>query len=399
MSGGQGTRLGYHGPKGMYKIGLLSDKSIFQIHLERLQKVRLLAQSKNNANSNNEKKEIFLPVFIMTSDVNNDIIQDYFKENNYFNYPSNQIFFFEQGLEPCFTLDGKLILESSDLLSVAPDGNGGLYNALRKSGSVDLMLSHGIEHLHIYGIDNILTKSVDPIFLGYCISSGYQIGNKVVQRLNANEKVGVSALRSFTHPVTLQTSLRRLCIVEYSELPPECTGEDKDGKLIYSHANICNHYISLPFLINEVYPVLSSTYHIAKKKIPYYDPESNTTITPQSINGIKLEMFIFDIFSLGNTFGIMSVNRDDEFAPVKNSNDASTDTPNTARQLLSNQSIRWLKNHGVKIEKDENDERNNECEISPLLSYAGEGLEHLRGATLTLPCYLQEFQIIDEVNI
>ena len=255
-------------------------------------------------------------------------------------------------------------------------------------GSVDILLSHGVEHLHIYGIDNILTKSADPIFLGYCISSNYQIGNKVVQRVNANEKVGVSALRSYTHPTTHETYSKRLCIVEYSELPPECTGENQDGQLIYSHANICNHYISLPFLINEVYPVLSSTYHIAKKKIPHYDPESRTTITPQVINGVKLEMFIFDIFSLASSFGIMSVN----------SNEASSDTPNTARELLSNQCIRWLLNQGVKIEKEENDERNNQCEISPLLSYAGEGLEHLRGATLTLPCYLQEFQIVDELN-
>lgn len=131
MSGGQGTRLGYHGPKGMYSIGLLSGKSIFQIHIERLQKVRLLSASRSNTSA-----EVSLPVFIMTSDVNNDIIQNYFRENNYFGYPSSQIYFFEQGLEPCFTPEGKIMLETADQLSLAPDGNGGIYHALRKSGQL-----------------------------------------------------------------------------------------------------------------------------------------------------------------------------------------------------------------------------------------------------------------------
>lgn len=140
MSGGQGTRLGYHGPKGMYSIGLLSGKSIFQIHLERLQKVRLLAASKSSIETCETSVEVSLPVFIMTSDVNNDIIQDYFRENNYFGYPSDQVFFFEQGLEPCFTTDGKIMLEAADLLSLAPDGNGGIYHALRKSGRKYLIL-------------------------------------------------------------------------------------------------------------------------------------------------------------------------------------------------------------------------------------------------------------------
>lgn len=127
MSGGQGTRLGYSGPKGMYSIGLLSGKSIFQLHLERLQKVRLLASSELEPN-------VSLPVFIMTSDVNDEMIQKYFKENNYFGYPANQIFFFEQGLEPCFTPEGRIMLESADSLCLAPDGNGGIYHALKKSG-------------------------------------------------------------------------------------------------------------------------------------------------------------------------------------------------------------------------------------------------------------------------
>jgi UDP-N-acetylglucosamine/UDP-N-acetylgalactosamine diphosphorylase len=138
MSGGQGTRLGYSGPKGMYSIGLLSGKTIFQLHIERLQKVRLLAGSRSS--STTDGANVSLPVFIMTSDVNDEIIQTYFKENNYFGYPADQIFFFEQGLEPCFTPEGKIMLESADSLCLAPDGNGGIYHALKKSGGVPSLI-------------------------------------------------------------------------------------------------------------------------------------------------------------------------------------------------------------------------------------------------------------------
>jgi UDP-N-acetylglucosamine/UDP-N-acetylgalactosamine diphosphorylase len=143
LSGGQGTRLGYSGPKGMYSIGLLSGKSIFQLHIERLQKIRLL--SATHSSSESLSGEVSLPVFIMTSDVNDELIKRYFKENNYFGYPANQIFFFEQGLEPCFSFDGKIMLESADQLSLAPDGNGGIYQAMRKSG-----LSHTHTHTHTH---------------------------------------------------------------------------------------------------------------------------------------------------------------------------------------------------------------------------------------------------------
>lgn len=271
------------------------------------------------------------------------------------------------------------------------------------------MISLGVQHLHVYGIDNILTKSADPAFLGYCISNSLELGNKVVSRLNAGEKVGVTALHSFRHPITGAIEENRLCIVEYSELPPECTGEDESGHLIYSAANICNHYFSLSFLLESVFPSLYSSYHIAHKKIPYYDPTTQSTVTPSQNNGIKLEMFIFDIFSLATKFGVMEVPREDEFAPVKNAPGAASDSPDTARELLSNQCIKWLVSAGAEIvESSPSDidfqgttlqNMRKECEISPLLSYAGEGLDHLRGAKITLPCYLRDFKIAEDLQL
>lgn len=177
MSGGQGTRLGFDGPKGMYDIGLPSKKSIFQIHIEKIIGVRQLAQNRQQKADNVLPS---IPIYIMTSSQNDHIIREYFRVNDYFNYPKDDVVFFAQALQPCLTTDGKIIIESEDTLSMAPDGNGGLYQALQVSGCLTNILERRIKHLHIYGVDNMLTKSVDPAFIGLCIQSHSECGNKVV---------------------------------------------------------------------------------------------------------------------------------------------------------------------------------------------------------------------------
>ena len=206
LSGGQGTRLGFAGPKGMYNMGLISNKTIFQLHVERIAKIRALACSAVDSTVQAPS----IPIYIMTSDLNDTIIRDYFAQEEYFGYPKEDIFFFEQGLEPCITFDGKIIVESTHSLALAPDGNGtylcircfllfccvhsicspllhpflysyvaflhslsvlscvssfttgGIYPALKRSGAIDDMTRRGIQHLHIYGIDNVLTRACDP---------------------------------------------------------------------------------------------------------------------------------------------------------------------------------------------------------------------------------------------
>ena len=382
LSGGQGTRLGHNGPKGMFTLPSpsISKKSIFQIHIERLLSIRRLSQ----ANS--------VPVYIMTSDLNDQIIRDYFKQNNYFNYPEKDVYFFQQGLMPCFDLNGKIIIESPHSLSLAPDGNGGIYEALQHTGAYDDMKSRGVKYIHVYGIDNILTKSLDPLFLGLCISKNIQCGNKVVWRSNKAEKVGLT--------VNINNHMH---ILEYSEMPvniAESENKNIPGELAYGAANICNHFLSMSFLSDVVFPNLSSFYHIALKKIPFYDLQLKLTITPSSINGSKLEMFIFDVFPLADSdkWLVTQVNRDDEFAPIKNANDPSNvvdiaDSPFVATKLISNQAKRWLQQVNAilvysptAITKEE--QECVICEISPLLSYAGEGLEKYANTVINLPCYL-----------
>lgn len=241
LSGGQGTRLGFAGPKGMYNMGLVSGKTIFQLHIERIAKIRSLA----GANTGSFPS---IPIYIMTSDLNDKIIRDYFTQVDFFGYPHEDVYFFEQGLEPCITFDGKVIVESTTSLSLAPDGNGGIYPALKASGAVADMARRGLEHLHIYGIDNVLTKAVDPAFLGVCIDRNVQCGNKVVWRANKAEKVGVSASIN-----------GRMSVLEYSEIPPQLAeAEDATGKLLFGAGNICNHYMTLAFLQEVVLPNMGS---------------------------------------------------------------------------------------------------------------------------------------------
>lgn len=302
MSGGQGTRLGYHGPKGMYNLGMPSQKCIFRLHVEKVLKIRAL-------NKLHDETLPSIPIYVMTSNLNHSVIESYFRENDYFGYPEKDIVFFEQGVEPSFTFDGKIIIESATSLSLAPDGNGGIYRALQYSGCIDDMKRRGVEHLHIYGIDNVLTKSLDPLFLGACIQQQAECGNKVVWRAHKTEKVGVTAELN-----------GRMHVLEYSELPADLAdSEDSStGKLLFGAANICNHYLSVQFLAEKVLPSLSEVYHVAKKKIPFFDPVTGETVTPTEVNGIKMEMFIFDVFPLATKWVVVEGLREDEFAPVKN---------------------------------------------------------------------------------
>lgn len=308
MSGGQGTRLGFKGPKGMYNLNMPSQKTIFQIHIEKILRMKKLFSSSDPNATNGNAFSPSIPIYIMTSNLNHLIIVDFFKDNFYFGYPPQDIVFFEQGVEPSFTHDGKIIIESESTLSLAPDGNGGIYRALLVTGCIDDMILRGVEHLHIYGIDNVLTMAVDPYFIGACIHNQAEVGNKVVWRAGKGEKVGVTAQLD-----------GRMHILEYSEIPQQLAeSSDSNGKLLFGAANICNHYVSVRFLSEVILPNLSSTYHIAKKKIPYMDVDTRHTVDPSSINGLKIEMFIFDVFPLASRWSVVEVAREDEFAPVKN---------------------------------------------------------------------------------
>ncbi len=175
MAGGQGTRLGVQYPKGMYSVNLLSGKSLYQLQAERILRVKELAK-KEFASNNPEPK---IPWYIMTSEHTQESTEEYFKENNYFGLNSDDIVFFEQDMLPCFTLEGKIILDQKHKISRSPDGNGGLYKALHKRKILDDMSKRNIKYVHVYGVDNILIKLADPVFVGFCITKNANCAAKV----------------------------------------------------------------------------------------------------------------------------------------------------------------------------------------------------------------------------
>ena len=271
-------------------------------------------------------------------------------------------------------MDGKVILDAPSHIAVAPDGNGGLYEALRTpiaSGSSRTVLSdlesRGVSYVHAYGVDNCIVRVADPVFFGYCISKQADCAAKVVPKAHAYESVGVIARRG-----------DKFSVVEYSEISKEqAEATDAQGELAFRAANIVNHFYTLDFLKRVKSFEDGLAFHIARKKIPHVDLSSGELVKPSSPNGMKLELFVFDVFPFTERFAVLEVARKEEFSPLKNAPGTGSDDPDTSRRDLLAQHKRYIEAAGAKVAEGV------EIEISPLVSYAGEGLEALKGKTFT----------------
>jgi len=374
LAGGQGTRLGSTNPKGMYNVGLPSQKSLFQIQCERLLRVQALAGSGK------------IPLYVMTSGPTREKTESFFHANNWFGLADGQIKIFDQGTLPCFGFDGKVLLSSKSSIARAPDGNGGIYAALKREGILQHMRQSGVSCCHVYCVDNSLVKVADPTFVGFCSTLNADCGNKSVVKTEPTESVGV----------VVKMGDGKHGVVEYSELSKETSElRDPDGQLTFRAGNICNHFMTLEFL--EKIAHLPLPYHIAKKKIPTVD-QSGESIKPTEPNGIKLEKFIFDVFAFSENFCLFEVDRIDEFSPLKNADSARKDCALSCRWNVMNMNHRHLVEAGARIEMDgkevEMPERPTskypdnypfEIEIASSRSYGGENLEEFSGKTLVPP--------------
>lgn len=316
LAGGQGTRLGFEHPKGMYDVGAPINKSLFQLQAERISQLGRSVASRTD-------DTIQIIWYIMTSEATMAPTREFFIENNYFGLDQSGVVFFEQNTLPSFSFDGKALLADKHKLAKAPDGNGGIYKALVDKEIIDHMTTNGVEFVHVYCVDNILVRVCDPVFLGYCISKKVDIGVKVVEKIVPNESLGVICKFNDKYRV-----------IEYSEISDEIARrrDNTNGKLVFRAGSICDHFFSVEFLRSLESQTLP--FHIAIKKIPHIDLKSGLYVKPDKPNGLKFEKFIFDVFEYTNKLVVWEVVREDEFSPLKNGPGSENDNPSTALKAL-----------------------------------------------------------------
>lgn len=312
LAGGMGTRLGSDKPKGEVRVGINNDLCIFECLIKNLMEVT-------------DRVGAFVPLYIMTSEKNDEETRRFFAEKNYFGYPKDYIEFFVQEMAAAVDYDGKLLLESPGRLATSPNGNGGWYSSLKRAGLGEDIKRRGVKWLNIFAVDNVLQRIADPTFLGATILSGADSGSKVVRKVDPYEKMGVFCSAN-GHPA----------IVEYYELSDEMAlAKDEKGDLMYPFGVILNYLFSVERLDEIVGKTLPL--HIVEKKIPYMDAEGNQ-ISPTEPNGYKFETLILDMVELMTDSLCFEVVREREFAPIKNLH--GVDSLDSARELLEKNGVK-----------------------------------------------------------
>ena len=306
LAGGQGTRLGFDKPKGMFNIGVNEELYIFQCLINNLMDVVKLTGT-------------WVPLYIMTSEKNNKDTTEFFKEKNYFGYDPEYIRFFIQDMAPSVDFNGKVLMESESKISISPNGNGGWFSSLVRAGLLDEIKDKGVEWLNVFAVDNVLQRIADPGFIGAVIKSGLQSGSKVVSKAAPEEKVGVLCLEDGMPS-----------IVEYYEMTEEMrTLLNEKGELAYKYGVILNYLFNvakLEEICDKKLPV-----HIVDKKIPYMN-DNGEYVIPSEPNGHKFETLVLDMVHMQDSCLAYEVVREKEFAPVKNA--TGVDSVDSARELL-----------------------------------------------------------------
>lgn len=361
VAGGQGTRLGFDAPKGMYPIGPISKKTLFQIHVE-----RIVAASVRYARR--------IPLCVMTSPATHEPTLRFFSEHNRFGLPEDELRIFCQGTMPAVDAQtGKVLLDQPHHIALSPDGHGGMLAALDRSGLLGELRDRGFKHLFYFQVDNPLVQIGNPEFLGYHLLSGSEMTTQVVAKESPLDRVG--------NVVRVDG---RLHVIEYSDLPNEVAERRKaDGSLEIWAGSIAVHALSLDFLARVADKAEVLPFHIARKKVPFIDA-AGKRIEPQKPNAIKYERFIFDLMPWAENAVVVEVDANDHFAPLKNAPGEAKDTPDWVRSQMSALYTRWLQAAGATVTPHV------PVEISPLFALdATEVAEKIHpGTRITEPTYL-----------
>ena len=324
LAGGQGTRLNFPHPKGMFPIGPVSGNSLFEIFAEQLLFLR-------------DRYQHSIPYVIMTSDATHSETVSFFEQHDFFGLNPADVFFILQGYVPAVDRQtGKLLLAEKGSLNLNPDGHGGLLAALEKEGLLDELQRRGVDYLYTHQVDNPLVKICDPEFIGLHQLHNAEVSTKVVAKTGPSEKVGVA--------VEMNGSTQ---IIEYIDLPTSLASAcDENGELQFWAGNTAIHLFNRNFLQRITRSAAGLPWHRAIKKVPYVNQQGQF-IQPETENAIKLERFLFDTLPLASTALIVETLRDDEFAPLKNKD--GDYSPEYVRQQMSRYTARWFQELGVTI--------------------------------------------------
>ena len=322
VAGGQGSRLGYDGPKGCYAIGPITGAPLFYFHAR-----KILARSIRYGAT--------IPFYVMTSEANNAATQRCFEENDFFGLDPKNVFFFTQGMWPGMTKDGKIILDRPGHIFMSPDGHGGLLAALRRSGALDDMRARGIKSVFFFQVDNPLVEIADPAFIGYHVLQKSEYSLKLCAKRDPFEKVGI--------PMQFGKTFR---MVEYTEMTKEQCLREKDGKLYFLYGSPAIHVFDRAFLAREAAKAMPL--HLAFKKIPFV--EKGKVVQPKEPNGYKFEKFIFDILPKAKRAAFLAFDQKEEFSPVKNAE--GNDSPATCQADLRAKWTKWFAEIGMTVPKD-----------------------------------------------
>lgn len=306
LAGGQGTRLGLDRPKGTLNIGVTKELYLFEQLLRNLMDVT-------------DEAGVYVPLYIMTSNINNADTTAFFEEHDYFGYPKDYVKFFVQEMVPACDYEGRIYMESQTEVAMSPNGNGGWFSSMVNAGLLSDIKERGIEWINVFAVDNCLQRIADPMFVGATIAYGCESGAKVVRKAAPDERVGV-----------LCTEDGKPSIAEYYEMTEEmATARKENGDLKYGFGVILNYLFSekkLEQIADARMPI-----HVVEKKIPYMD-EDGTFVKPEQPNGYKFETLVLDMVHMMDDCIPYEVVREREFAPIKNLH--GVDSLDSARELM-----------------------------------------------------------------
>src|ERR1035441_1848700 len=344
VAGGQGTRLGYDGPKGTFPVTPVLRRSLFQVFAW-----KILAAGRRFGRP--------LHWFIMTSHQNHAQTEAFFEEHGHFGLDRARVHFFRQGRMPAVDFSGKILLETEGSLALSPDGHGGSLRALERSGALDLMASEGIDTLSYFQVDNPLVRCVDAAFIGWHLTRGSEMSSKTVPKAYPEEKLGHFCVRG-----------GELVVIEYSDLPLALQRErdPSTGALRYEAGSIAIHVIDREFIQRMARGADGLPFHRADKKISTVDADGRE-VRPGKANGVKFELFVFDALPSARRPVVVETSRADDRSPVKNAE--GVDSPATCRADQLRQFARWIRSVGASVPTDSTGLPEAPLEVSPLFGY------------------------------